>query len=266
MPKKLYWTLTLHNLFYSKFFRPGRNKCRSRPGTGCTLRTWGRLHATRGPGRLSGCTGRVSDFHSPHTLRFPTSLWSRNALMQHRVCFFNPHDIPVKPFFALIRESIVRVSQQTCRCFQEYYRIIIMRPRELKLSPTETWVRAMSTTYVVTHKLCWTYNMHICGFSSRSSSANLERLFVKFGILNTDYNIEAKNKKLKLKNKKAAKHPDGSKLKQREAILTFWMIPHIIQERSVEQNIHHTGEIAGCKQTDGGWRAAEETVPSLAGW
>lgn len=77
LPQNLCWTPTLHNLFYSKSFRLGRSKCRSRPGTGCTLHTWGRLHATPGPGRLSGCTGRVSDFHSPHTLRFPTSLCER---------------------------------------------------------------------------------------------------------------------------------------------------------------------------------------------
>lgn len=42
-------TRTLHNLFCNKFFRPGQSKCRSHPGTGCTLRTSGRLHAT--PGR-----------------------------------------------------------------------------------------------------------------------------------------------------------------------------------------------------------------------
>lgn len=30
------------------------------------------------------------------------------------------------------------------------------------------------------------------------------------------------------------------------------MIPHIIQERSIEQDIHHTGEIAQCKPVDEG--------------
>lgn len=34
--------------------------------------------------------------------------------------------------------------------------------------------------------------------------------------------------------------------------LTFWMIPHIIQERSVEQDIHHTGEAAPRTPIHGG--------------
>lgn len=92
--KKQSWKLlhsTLRNLFYNTSFRLGRSKCRSRPGTGCTLHTWGRLRAIPGPGRLSGCTGRVSDFHSPHTSRIPTSLREEwNALMQHCARSFNP--------------------------------------------------------------------------------------------------------------------------------------------------------------------------------
>lgn len=77
------WSPTSSNLSYSRSFRLGRSMCTSRPGTGCTLHTWGRLRATPGPGTLSGCTGRVSDFHSLHTWRFPTSLreTGRDAFM-----------------------------------------------------------------------------------------------------------------------------------------------------------------------------------------
>lgn len=52
--------------------------------------------------------------------------------------------------------------------------------------------------------------------------------------------------------------------------LTFWMIPHIIQERSVEQDIHHPGEAAPRTPILGGRGAAEEeeeeeeNVPSEA--
>lgn len=65
---------TLHNLFCNRFFRPGRNKCRSHPSTGCTLHTSSRLHATPGRERLSVCTGHGSDFHILHTLRILASL------------------------------------------------------------------------------------------------------------------------------------------------------------------------------------------------
>ena len=67
-------TPTLHNLFCNRFCRPGRNKCRSHPGTGCTLRTSGRLRATPGRERLSVCTGHGSDFHILHTSRILASL------------------------------------------------------------------------------------------------------------------------------------------------------------------------------------------------
>lgn len=65
---------TLHNLFCSRFFRLGRNMCRSHPGTGCTRRTSGRLRATPGPERLSVCTGHGSGFHIRHTWRILASL------------------------------------------------------------------------------------------------------------------------------------------------------------------------------------------------
>lgn len=56
---------------------------------------------------------------------------------------------------------------------------------------------------------------------------------------------------------------------QRETNLTFGMIPHIIQERSVEQDVHHTGEMAQCKSDR--WsrdrqrhtETHSESVPSL---
>lgn len=135
---KLCWTPTLHNLFYSKSSRLGRSKCRSRPGTGCTPRTWGRLHATPGPGRLSGCTGRVSDFHSPHTSRFPTSLREAgaNALMQHFVRSFNPRDIPAKAPLHPVTfrgENVVRLSQQTCASLGGFRWIFIIGPQEIKI-------------------------------------------------------------------------------------------------------------------------------------
>lgn len=117
VPRNLCWNPTLHNLFYSTSFRLGRSKCRSRPGTGCTLHTWGRLHATPGRGRLSGCIGRVSDFHSPHTLRFPTSLCERGGYINVTVCgLLIPMTSVLNPLhlFSLRRENIVvaHVSQQ----------------------------------------------------------------------------------------------------------------------------------------------------------
>lgn len=42
------------------------------------------------------------------------------------------------------------------------------------------------------------------------------------------------------------------KIKKGIKCLTFWMIPHIIQERSVEQDIHHTGEAAPRTPIHGG--------------
>ena len=72
--KQYFLKPTLHSLFCNRFCRRGRSKCRTRPGTGCTLHTSGRLHATPGRGRLGVCTGHGSDFHSLHTLRIQASL------------------------------------------------------------------------------------------------------------------------------------------------------------------------------------------------
>lgn len=52
---------------YSKSFRPWRSTCRTRPGTDCTRHISDRRHATPGPGRPAGCTGRVFGSHSPRT-------------------------------------------------------------------------------------------------------------------------------------------------------------------------------------------------------
>ena len=53
---------------------------------------------------------------------------------------------PLHPF-TLKRENVVQVSQQTCRCFQEYCWIIIMRSGELKIPPSNHTARLMNTTY-----------------------------------------------------------------------------------------------------------------------
>lgn len=74
---------TLHNLFCSRFCRPGRNKYRSHPSTGCTLHTLDRLRATPDRERLSVCTGHGSDFHILHTSRILASLQRVHRLKMH---------------------------------------------------------------------------------------------------------------------------------------------------------------------------------------
>lgn len=129
---------TLHNLFCNRFCRPGRNKCRSHPGTGCTLHTSGRLHATPGRGRLLVCTGHGSDFHILHTWRILASLQRSHNIFDcstYVVFFYTifKMNFPVSqwtPLFFFCRSGKFGCYvTHFCRCKEKHWQISYLQKR-----------------------------------------------------------------------------------------------------------------------------------------
>lgn len=93
--------------------------CRSRPGTGCTPRTSGRLRATPGPERLSVYTGHGSGFHILHTWQILASLQGSDTQVKHseptslRVMFaiFLWEKLQTDNFGAVMNERLADVMQ-----------------------------------------------------------------------------------------------------------------------------------------------------------